>query len=148
MNTAIPLRTWTYFLLTLSIFMLSGCQKDDNSSAKNILTSKVWKRGLTDKNISTNPYGGTVYYSVKDCEKDDTFEFDADGGLTLKRNENKCIFYEPEAEVLSYTLNRKTKKLTIDGNVYLLLEESADQIKYCTVLPPIGSYDYVVYLLQ
>lgn len=148
MKLRYSLKIFSIILLMASLFALSNCKKDDNHSPVNILSSKVWKRGLTDKNPATNPSGKIVYYAVKDCEKEETFKFDLNGTLTLNRHGEKCDPNESTQEILSYTLNQETKKLTIDGTDYILLEESENQIKYAAVLPSATGDEYLIFLLQ
>lgn len=138
----------SFFLILLAVTIVPfGCNKRDESTP-DILTAKTWKRATQDKNPSSNPGGDVIYYAVKDCEKDDRFKFSVHGQLTIDQGSQKCDPDESEIVHLNYTLNRETKELVIDGIAYTLAEESADQIKYYTVIPATTSYLYVIYLLQ
>lgn len=148
MKSGFFLRPFIFLLLTPVIFTLPACKKDTGNPPKNILSSKTWKRGLTDKNPSTNPPGKIIYYAVKDCEKDDTFKFDPDGELTLNRNNSQCNPDEQKVALLTYALQEETKKLTIDGTDYILLEESKNQVKYGAALSSGTGNEYLVFLLQ
>lgn len=147
MNTKIDMRTGTLLLIFMGALAFTGCKKKDH---KNILTSKTWKRGMTDKNPATNPDGNVLYYAVQDCDKDDTFKFGTNGQLMLNRGEDKCDPDEVETEVLSYTIDRSAKKITIDGMKYDLLEESNNQIKLALFIPYSTGYQNrtFIFLLQ
>jgi hypothetical protein len=131
--------------LLLLIVAFSNCKKDGNSS---ILSSRIWTRALNDKNPATNPSGRILYYAVQNCEKDDTYEFELDGKLLVNRNADKCDPNELQNETQSYSLNRATKELIINGNKFTLAEESRRQIKYYAPMNSGTGYDYIVFLLQ
>lgn len=136
------------FVLAISIILaLSSCKKNSNNPSE-ILTEKTWKRGLTDKNPSTNPEGRVFYYGVKGCEKDDTYKFGSDGKLVLNRGSEKCEPSETQNETQSYTIDRTKKEIVINGTKFTLAEESNEQIKYCAALPYNTGYDYLIFLLQ
>jgi hypothetical protein len=139
----------TNLLLTALLFVIafSNCSRDKESQL-NTLTSKTWRRALTDLNPTTNPQGQIIYYAVLNCEKDDTFKFNEHGSLIIDRNDNKCAQDELQIENQSYSLNRQTKELIIDGTTYILAEESNKQIKYYTVLPTTNGFQYLIFLLQ
>lgn len=123
-----------------------GCFKNENIMDNgSILTSKKWKRGLTDLNPSSNPKGKTIYYAVKDCEKDDTLKFDSNS-LTISENDNKC----GEKEIISvhYTIDREKKEITINNQTYKIAEETENQIKYYSVISSSTGYDFLIYLFQ
>lgn len=141
------MKTKTLIIVALSLFTFSNCKKDNKSSI-NILISKTWKKGLTDKNPSTNPSERVLYKAVQDCEKDDTFKFGTGGNLIVNRNSDKCDPNELQNETYTYTLNRTTKELVINGTKYVLAEESNNQIKYYAAIPSQTGYDYLVFLLE
>jgi hypothetical protein len=144
------MRTNILTIAALSLFTLftfSGCKKD-NKNSTDIFTSKTWKRGLTDKNPSTNPPGKVLYNPVQNCEKDDTFKFATDGSFIVNRNAEKCDPDELQNETDTYTLNTTTKEFVINGVSYTLAEESANQIKYYVAIPSQTGYNYMVFLLQ
>ena len=136
-------------LLIVLLFAFSSCKKDNKQPA-NILTSKTWKMGLVDENPATNPPGNILYYPVQDCDKDDTFKFTPDGNLIIDRGTDKCSLDELLTETQTYTLNRSTKELVINGVKFTLAEESTSQIKYYAQIPtPFSTnYQYLIFLLQ
>lgn len=144
MNARI-LQLLTY--LFVIIFTLSGCKKKSGDTA-DILNSKIWKKALTDKNPSTNPPGKILYNSVQNCEKDDTFKFESNGNLKVNRNANKCDQNELSEEIQTYTINRASKELVINGTKFTLAEESYDQLKYYAPLSSETGYSYIVNLLE
>lgn len=125
----------------------SNCRKDKQDPPQT-LTSKIWKRGLTDINPSTNPHGKVIYYAVKNCEKDDTFKFGTNGKLILNRNEDKCDPDKSQIASKSYVIDRAAKKLVINGTEYTLAEVSKNQIKYYSAIPAGTGYEYLIFLLQ
>lgn len=134
-------------VFALTFLTFSACKKD-NKNSSDPLTSRTWKRGMNDKNTSTNPKGTVSYYAVKNCEKDDTFKFGSDGNLFLNRSSDQCEPNESQTETQTYTLNRTTKELVINGTKFTLAEESDSQIKYYAVLPPHTGFQYLIFLLQ
>jgi hypothetical protein len=136
-------------LLTALLFTIafSNCSKERESQT-NTLTSKTWKRALTDMNPTTSPQGPIVYYAVLNCEKDDAFKFNEDGSFLIDRKEDKCGQNELQTENQSYSLNRQTKEFIMDGTTYILAEESNKQIKYYTVVPGTNGFEYLIFLLQ
>ena len=113
-----------------------------------VLTSKTWKRGMVDKNPSTNPYGGVQYYPVQNCEKDDTFKFGSNNKLAINQGTNKCNSNEPATKTVSYSYTDSNKELIIDGTKYIVAEESKAQIKYYAPVPTSGGFSNVVFLLE
>jgi len=134
-------------IIPFTFFIFSGCKKDSKKTA-DILTSKTWKIGLTDKNPSTNPQGSIMYNPAPNCTMDDTFKFGPDGKLVLNRNTEKCGQNELQTETQTYTINRATKKLTIDGMEFNLAEESNIQIKYYAAIPSTTGFVNMIFLLQ
>jgi hypothetical protein len=136
-------------IIFLILIAFPSCEKEEENSTE-ILLSKTWKRGVVDKNPSTNPTGYEIGYAiVSDCDKDDTFKFDSDGNLIINRNANKCDQNELQTENVTYYLDRTTKEFTIDGIKYTLAEESKSQIKYYILVPSGVSFGkYAIFLLQ
>ena len=134
-------------IIVLTFFSFLSCKKDGENSS-NILTSKTWKKSLNDKNPSTNPAGTILYYAVKNCEQDDIFKFGLDGNLILNRSTDKCDQTELQTETQTYTINRTTKELIINGTKFTLAEESGSQIKYYASIPAVTGFQYLIYLLQ
>jgi hypothetical protein len=139
-------KTLLPFIL-IAIFSLTNCKKD-NPGSSDILLSKTWKKALSDKNPSSNPSGTVTYYAVQNCEKDDIFKFNSDGKLTLNKNADKCDPNENQNVTQSYTINRTSKELVIDGTKFTLAEETNSQIKYYTVVPSATGFQYLIFLLQ
>jgi len=133
-------------ILSFAILSLSGCNTDDEKSS-DFLTSKTWKRGLIDKNPSSNPEGA-LYYGVQSCEMDDTFKFGSDGKVILDRKIEKCDQSEVQTETLTYLLNTSAKEFTLDGTRYTLAEASESQIKYYVAIPAQTGYGTLIFLLQ
>lgn len=134
--------------MLLVLFLLSSCAKDDENTPANLLVSKTWKKGVVDKNVNSNPPGRVFYNPWSDCKKDDLITFDSNGKLTVDQGKVKCESKEPLIRTMSYTYDKVTKQLTIDGALFTVAEESKDQIKYYSHLPSHTGYDYMVYLLQ
>lgn len=135
-------------IIALSLLASLSCKKESESSPSNALTSKFWKRALNDNNPLTNPSGAAIYYSVQNCEKDDSFRFGLDGNVALNRNIEKCDPNELQSETLTYTLNRTTKELDINGTKFTLAEESTSQIKYYATIPSNTGFQNLIFLLQ
>lgn len=144
----LPVKHFTSLvIMALIVLMLSSCKKN-SESAPNLLTSKTWKFSLTDKNPATNPSGANAYYAVQNCEKDDTFKFGSDGKLEWFRNKDQCGINETPVVTRTYTYNHKTKELLIDGDKFILAEESKSQIKYYKPIARTNGFDNLIFLLQ
>ena len=141
------MKIYQLLITVLVTIALSSCTRE-NDDQKNILMSKTWKRAKADLNPATNPRGPILYYAVQNCETDDTFIFNEDGTLTINRNNDKCSQNEVQNESQSYSLNRQSKVLIIDGTTYTLAEESNQQIKYYAVVPATNGFQYLIFLLQ
>lgn len=132
-------------ILLMTVSFCLQCKKDNQET--DALTTNKWKRGLTDKNISSNPPGRILYHTALNCQKDDELKFNPSGTLMINNGADKCDADEPEAESLTYSYNRASKEFVIDTERYTLAEETDNQIKYFAPLPSASGYDYVVYLL-
>jgi hypothetical protein len=141
------MHTKLFVTLALSLLAFSSCKKSVENPI-DILTSKTWKKGIIDKNPSTNPSGTVLYSAVRDCENDDTFQFGSDGNLIVNRGADKCDPNELVTVSEPYTLNRKENELIIKGVRFTLAEESSTQIKYYAQPGPGSGYQYVIFLLQ
>jgi len=130
------------------LIVISACKKDESEEIIDILTSKTWKYGLEDINTSTNPSGTNVYYAVEECEQDNSFLFKTDGTLVITNGTKKCNDTETATTTLSYSYNKQTKELIIDGVKYKVVEENKTQFKYIAVVPSGTGYNNVIYLLQ
>lgn len=143
----------------LSLFVLLLCfyscgSKDKDILRSDILTSKTWKRGIMDKNLSTNPsipssYSqGILYAPVSSCQKDDVFHFNPDGELIIDNGPDKCSADEQATQTVNYSYDKINNDLTIGGIKYKVAEMSSTQIKYYVDMPYVTGYSYMVYLLQ
>ncbi|OGX85906.1 hypothetical protein BEN48_13910 [Hymenobacter glacialis] len=114
-----------------------------------VLLTKSWKRGMQDKNPSANP-ANVLFYPVQTCEQDDTFTFAADGTVLIDQGATKCSQNEPRTVSQSYSIDRTTKELRINGQKFKLLEETREQIKYSAELPPVNGagFSSLIFLLQ
>ena len=133
--------------LALLAIVSLNCKKDNVDSAS-FLLDKSWKRGISDKNIYSNPSGRILYAAVSNCQQDDIYDFKPDGTLSITKGTERCNVVELASEVQTYSYNKRTKELTINGIKYKLAEESEDQIKYFAALPAESGSDYMVFLLE
>jgi len=130
----------------LAVVLLSSCKKDDVTA--DILLSTTWKPGMQDKNPASGPHGSIRYSAVLTCQQDDTYRFDSKGKLTINQGTNKCSTDEPATKSLSYSYNRETKELIIDGIRYTVVEETEEQVKYYVPVAYATGSEYLVYLLH
>lgn len=142
------MKTKFLLIIILVIGFLTNCKKD-NSSSSDIITSKVWKKSLSDKNPSTNPPGSNqILYNGSECEKDDSYTFGNDGRLTINRSPIKCNHNEIQTEVQEYSVNRASKELMINSVKFTLAEESKNQLKYYATIPQATGFAYLIFLLE
>jgi len=134
-------------ILTVLAFLSLQCKKE-GVEPKDILVSKEWKKTVADKNLYSNPSGKILYASVLNCQKDDTYRFNENGKLTLKKGSSQCEMIEAASEDLPYSYNKASKELIISGIKYTLAEATSVQIKYYAPLPADSGSDYIVFLLE
>lgn len=130
--------------------VFTNCEKNTSAPQdKEALSSKTWKRGTQDKNPSANP-ANVLFYPVQTCEQDDTFTFAADGTVLIDQGAVKCSQNEPRTVSQSYSIDRATRELRINGQKFKLLEETREQIKYSAELPPVNGagFSSLIFLLQ
>jgi hypothetical protein len=139
------MKMYQLLLLLMAGFFDLQCKKDNQKTEA--LTSNKWKRGLIDKNVSSNPRGRILYYAVLTCAQDDVLEFNPGGTLKINYGANKCDSSETGTGSLTYSYNRVYKELVIDAVKYTLAEESDNQIKYFVTVPSTTGYEHIVYLL-
>jgi len=142
------------FCLILSMFSLVFLSCDNDNEKKDeigILTSKAWKRGMIDKNPSTNPSymeSKTIYYAVLNCEQDDSFIFSSDGSLVINHGSFLCEEDKNTEEKGTFSYDKTSNKLTINGLEYNVLEITDVQVKYSLNIPSATGYSYLTYMLQ
>lgn len=142
------IKTLSLLLAAAASLFLASCE-DNTPAPQNteVLLTKTWKRGTQDKNPSSNPTNAS-FYLVPNCEQDDTFKFAADGTVLINQGAIKCNQNEPQTVSQSYSINRTTKELRINGQKFKLLEETEQQIKYIAELPAATGFGSLIFLLQ
>lgn len=139
-------------LLGLSLmFLCFGCkkEKDKEQDPIDILTSKTWKFSLVDKNPSSGGTdANTISYVVAECFRDNIFEFKKDGTVLLYTGKIKCIDGEQDIKQSTYSYNRDTKEISIDGVKSIVLELTKTQFKYKAPLPFNTGYSYALVILE
>lgn len=147
------MRSFKYVILLLTLFVAFGCKKD--SKKENIadfttraLTNGNWRSVLNDSNPATNPKAAnTLYWAVPGCRQDDLMTFAANGELLIANNNTVCTEGEPAAKQ-SYTFDSGSKKLTMSGIVYDVLELSATRLKISRTIPNTTGFGYLVYVYE
>ncbi|MFD0940889.1 hypothetical protein [Pedobacter boryungensis] len=136
-----------YLLFVVLVF--TGCKKEEKEDPLDILTGKTWKYSLVDKNPSTNGTSISVPFNVlADCEKDNTLQFKRDGNLIMYTGNAKCTLNESETRTLSFSYNKQTKELIIDGIKCEVLELTKNQLKYKAPVSYQTGYVYVMFILE
>ncbi|MBP1616809.1 MAG: hypothetical protein H6Q14_636 [Bacteroidetes bacterium] len=133
--------------LILFVLAVTNCDKNNEENG-NILLTKTWKRTVIDKKPTSNPAGKILYDAILECEKDDTFTFNADNTLTIHKGLNKCDPTDSNSRVVKYSYDNQKNELIIDGIKYTLSEVSNGQIKYYLPIAHATGYDYLVYILE
>lgn len=134
-----------FLLLIIMISVFTACKKEKDKETDPLL-GKTWKRALQDKNTSTNPKGDIMYQPISDCQKDDLYNFSADGTFKIDNGIEKCE--STEEKIVTGTYHTANKEIVIKGMKYTLAEASADQVKYYAPVAIGTGYAYVVFLLQ
>jgi len=134
------------FVLLLAIFISSGCEKAHSDI--DALTNTAWKLATIDANPSSNPSGEVVYYPVTVCASDDMYYFSSDGKLTINHGANPCAENEKKEVVVNYFYNKRDHTLTIDDEIYTIIEITDTQIKYYKSIPGTNGFAYLIYILQ
>jgi hypothetical protein len=141
--------------LILSILIatacLNSCKEEEviplGEDKLNLLTSKIWKPSMTNKNSKTNPLGDFMYHATLSCELDDSYQFDTRNKLTIVKGQDQCNVNEASSETTDYSITADAKQLTINGKVYMIAEISATQLKFYAVLPPFSGGN-LIYLFE
>lgn len=99
--------------------ILVACKKKDNTSNLTKLTANTWK--ITEVNISKDGVVGLDYYStMKECEKDNFYTFNADYTITSNEGATKC---DPAIQDVttdgSWTLTENETKFTLKNSKVL-----------------------------
>lgn len=143
-------KTGQIFVVAALVFVaaFAGCRKEESEEMIDVITSKTWKFGLTDLNKQTNPSGNNAYYAVLECEQDDTFTFKTDGTVLRAYGAKKCTGNDAANQTFSYSYNKATKELVMDGVKYTVVEENKTQFKYVQTMPNVSGVSNQIYLLQ
>ena len=102
------------FLGTIAV--LSGCKKSDESPATassrtDLLTAKSWRLAAVTVTANGLPVPSSVF--IEDCDKDDTFKFNADKTLVQDAGASKCNTSDPQTQAGTWAFNSDQSKLTI-----------------------------------
>ena len=108
----------TILLLACSLFLttLPSCQKDKDDdgpkSRTELLTSSLWKISSVKMTIASVE----VPYQMEDCEKDDTFEFKANG-TGISYDGVKCDPDDPATQEFTWSFqsNETVLRIAIPG---------------------------------
>lgn len=138
--------------LLIAAACLNSCKDEEvipvGEDKLNLLITKSWKPSLTDKNSKTNPPGSSLYHPTLSCELDDRYQFDAKDKLTIVKGPDQCNGNEANPETTEYSISADAKQLTINGQVYMIAEISATQLKYYAVLSPFSPAGNLIYLFE
>ena len=103
------------FLSLGVIAALSGCKKSDESPATtsrtDLLTAKSWRLTTATVTVGGAPVASSTL--IQDCNKDDTFKFNADKTLVQDAGAIKCNTSDPQTQTGTWSLNSDQTKLTI-----------------------------------
>jgi len=105
-----------FFLLIGAVAVLGGCKKSDESPAAassraDLLTAKSWR--LSTATVTANGFPVPSNVFIQDCNKDDTFKFNADKTVMQDAGAIKCNTSDPQTQADTWSLNSDQSKLTI-----------------------------------
>ncbi|HEY5510472.1 MAG TPA: lipocalin family protein [Prolixibacteraceae bacterium] len=110
-----------FIALTLFVFILSSCKKDEAKSRSEMLTGAKWKLSSMKINGVAEP--------IEDCSKDDFFIFTSGGTCTSNPGANKC-YSDEVVETSTWSLSSDEKSITIDGNTATIVELTQSRFTY------------------
>jgi hypothetical protein len=127
-------------VLTISVFLLSGCGKDgdDSKSKTTLLTQSDWKRTSLMITINTNPPYDDHQNSAP-CIQDDRFVFRTNGSYEVNEGPTKCNTGDPQVKTTgTWAFTDNESKLTISSSSFIIdqLTESTLVITYTVVAGP------------
>ena len=109
-------------ILFLGTSILSSCGNSDEQNITlqpaELLTATKWQMADLDAEIVVSLFGfpleagNMTYDSLKECEKDDLFSFEAKGVFSYESNTLKCVD-EEDADVGTWSLDSEGKILTM-----------------------------------
>lgn len=110
-------------ILLFTILSLSSCETDNEevlptNTTSDILKAHSWKISSSTKNGVNN---------LKDCEKDNTFDFKENNVLSLNPGTNKCDKDETSTTEI-YALSTDQKTLTFDGDAWTITSITTDKL--------------------
>lgn len=98
-----------FLFLPLFTLLPTGCKKDD---APGVTTEVSVKSRLLGKwKVTSRKVGGNE--TIKDCDKDDTYEFKADDKVTYDYGTNLCSSSESK-QIYPYSVSTDGKTFTIN----------------------------------
>lgn len=102
-----------FIALTLFVFLLSSCKKDEAKSRSEMLTGAKWK-------VSSQKLNGVVE-PLEDCSKDDFMIFASGGKCTFNPGANKC-YSDEVIETGTWSLSSDEKSFTLNGETWTIVE--------------------------
>lgn len=128
-----------FFLLGL-VLLLAACNKDDEASKTDNLTSGKWK---ITASVAKFPFNGgettvDVYANLPACQRDNTAEFKTDGTLIADEGATRCSTNDPQQTTGTWSFAQNETHLIATGTGYnfdaeiLELTGSKLRVKYDT----------------
>jgi hypothetical protein len=112
------------FSLVLALAFL-GCSKSSSSTGGNTNADSVniskapWKLNSSGFNLSGGATVTIVDTTVKPCQKDNTYSFNANGSGTMDEGATKCSVSDPQTQPFTWSFSAKDTLLHIHSNTIL-----------------------------
>lgn len=113
----------TIVILTLAIIGFSACKKKDNGTpATNYTKVDTLQNGQWKLVSITNPLIGDLTTSMKSCQKDNLYTFNADKTITVDEGGEKCNTADMQTRVDgNWNLTSDYKQISISSSVFATL---------------------------
>lgn len=109
----------TLVILSLAIIGLSACKKKDNPTATVYTKADTLQNGQWKLKSVTNPLIGDLTTSMKPCQKDNLYTFNADKTLTVDEGAEKCNSSDLQTKKDgSWSLTSDYKQISISSSAF------------------------------
>ncbi len=112
----------TIVILSLAIVGFSACKKKDSGSTTTYTKTDTLQNGQWKLASVTNPLIGDLTTSMKSCQKDNLYTFNADKTITVDEGGEKCNSADMQTRVDgSWNLTSDYKQISISSSIFASL---------------------------
>lgn len=116
----------------LCLLVLSSCEKEDDPTRTEMLTSGRWQLTGAVANPPVTVGGisfSDVYTVMPACYKDNLYTFKTDGTAEVDEGAQKCDPASPQTLPVNWSLSANEQELTLAGNTLTILELTNNKLR-------------------